>query len=71
VKNEEVLQRVDGERNILRTLKRRKGNWIGHILHRNCLLKRVLEGKIEVKRDEEEDVSSYWMALRKREGTGS
>jgi hypothetical protein len=27
--------------------KRRKSNWIGHILHRNCLLKRGVEGKIE------------------------
>ena len=26
------------------TLKR-KANWIGHILHRNCLLKQVIEGK--------------------------
>jgi hypothetical protein len=26
---------------------RRKANWIGHILRMNCLLKRVIEGKIE------------------------
>ena len=26
---------------------RRKANWIGHILRRNCLLKRVIEGKIK------------------------
>jgi tRNA pseudouridine-54 N-methylase len=25
----------------------RKANWIGHILRRNCLLKHVIEGKIE------------------------
>ena len=24
-----------------------KTNWIGHILHRNCLLKQVIEGKIK------------------------
>ena len=29
-------------------IKRRKANWIGHILSRNCLLKQVIEGKIEV-----------------------
>jgi hypothetical protein len=23
------------------------GNWIGHILRRNCLLKHVIEGKVE------------------------
>jgi hypothetical protein len=26
---------------------RSKGNWIGHILRRNCLLKHIIEGKIE------------------------
>jgi len=27
---------------------KKKANWIGHILSRNCLLKHVIEGKIEV-----------------------
>jgi hypothetical protein len=31
----------------LQTTKRRKANWIGHILRRNCLLKHVIEGKLE------------------------
>jgi hypothetical protein len=26
---------------------KRKANWIGHILRRNCLLQRVIEGKIQ------------------------
>jgi hypothetical protein len=43
---QEILQRVREERNILLTIKRRNVNWIGHILHRNCLLKHVIEGKI-------------------------
>jgi hypothetical protein len=47
VRNEEVLQRVSEERNILQTVKWRKTKWIGHILRRNCLLKHVIEGKIE------------------------
>jgi len=47
VRNEEVLQRVKEERNILQTTKRRKYNWICHILRRKCLLKYVLEGKME------------------------
>jgi hypothetical protein len=47
VRNEEVLQRVKVERNILQTIKRRKSNWIGHSLRRNCLLKHVVEGKTE------------------------
>jgi hypothetical protein len=39
----EVLRRVKEERTILRTIKRRKANWVGHILHRKCLLKHVIE----------------------------
>jgi hypothetical protein len=47
VRSEEVLQRVEEERNILQTRKIRIGNWIGHILRRNYLLNPVIEGKIE------------------------
>jgi hypothetical protein len=39
--------RVKEERNIVHTIKRMKANWIGHILRRNCLLKHVIEGKLE------------------------
>jgi hypothetical protein len=28
-------------------ISKRKANWIGHILHRNCLLRQVIEGKIK------------------------
>jgi hypothetical protein len=49
VRNEEVLQRVKEERNILHTMKRRMANWIGHILHRSCLLKHVIEEKKEIR----------------------
>jgi hypothetical protein len=49
VRNKEVLQIVKEERNVLHTANKRKGNWIGHILCRNCLLKHVIEGKIEEK----------------------
>jgi hypothetical protein len=38
---------VNEDRNILHTIKRRKANWIGHILHTNCLLKHVTQEKIE------------------------
>jgi hypothetical protein len=37
---------VKEERNIVHTVKRRKANWIGHILRTNCLLKHVIEGKL-------------------------
>ena len=47
VRNEEVLLRVNEQRNILHEIRKRKANWIGYILRRNCLLKLVIEGKIQ------------------------
>ena len=47
VRNEDVLLRVNEQRNILHEIRKRKANWIGHILRRNCLLKQVIEGKIK------------------------
>jgi len=47
VRNEEVLLRVNEQRNILHEIRKRKTNWIGHILCRNCLLKQVIVGKIK------------------------
>jgi hypothetical protein len=49
VRNEEVLHRVKEERNIVETMKRRKANWIGHILLRNCHLEHVIAGNEERK----------------------
>ena len=47
VRNEEVLLRVNEQRNILHEIRKRKANWIGHILRRNCLLKHVIGRKIK------------------------
>ena len=47
MRNEEVLLRVNEQRNILHEIRKRQANWIGHILHRNCLLQQVIEGKIK------------------------
>ena len=47
VRNEEVLLRVNEKSNIIHEIRKRKANWIGHILGRNCLLKQVIEGKIK------------------------
>ena len=44
VKNE-VLLRVKDKWSI-KSVKRKKANWIRHVLHRNCLLKHVIDGKI-------------------------
>ena len=46
-----TLCRVNEQRNILREIRKRKANWIGHILRRNCLLKQVIEGKIKGRMD--------------------
>ena len=54
MRNEEVLLRVNEQSDILHEIRKRKANWIGHILRRNCLLQQVIEekikGQIEVKR---------------------
>ena len=47
VRNEEVLLRANEQRNILHGIRKRKANWIGHILRRNFLLKQITEGKIK------------------------
>jgi hypothetical protein len=47
VKNKEVLRRVEEKRNILQRIKRRKDQWIGHIMRWNCLLQSPFEGKVE------------------------
>jgi hypothetical protein len=50
VTNEQVLDRIGEKRTLLNNILRRKDNWIGHILRRNCLLHDAIEGQvIEVK----------------------
>ena len=50
VTNEQVLQRVGEKRTLLNNILRRKANWIGHILRRNCPLHDAIEGQMtEVK----------------------
>jgi hypothetical protein len=47
VRNEDVLLRVKEQRNILHEISKRKANWIGHILGRNCFLQQVILRKIQ------------------------
>jgi hypothetical protein len=47
VRNEKVLLGVKGKRNILHEISKRKANWIGHILRRNCHLQQVTVGKLK------------------------
>jgi hypothetical protein len=73
VRNEAVLVRVKEQRNILHEIRKRKANWIGHILRRKCLLRQVIEGKIkggiEVTGRRGRRHRCYWMTLRKGEHT--
>jgi len=36
LRNEDVLLRVNEQRNILHEIRKRKADWIGHVLRRNC-----------------------------------
>jgi hypothetical protein len=47
VRNEEVLLRVKEQGNVLHEISKRKANWIGNILRGNCLLRRVIGGRIK------------------------
>ena len=42
-----MFLRVNEQRNVLHEIRKRKGNWIGHILRRNCFLKQIIEEKIK------------------------
>jgi hypothetical protein len=48
VRYEEVLFRVKEQRNILHEISKEKANWIGHNLHRNCVIEGKIKGWIEV-----------------------
>ena len=73
VRNEEVLLTVKEQRNILHEISKQKANWIGHILRRNCLLQRVIEGRIkggiEVTGRRGRRRRRLWMTLGKGEDT--
>jgi hypothetical protein len=47
MRNEVVLLRLKEQSHILHEISKRKANWIGHILCRNCILQQVIEGKIK------------------------
>jgi hypothetical protein len=50
ITNEQVLDRIGEKRILLNNILRRKVNWIGPILRRNCLLHDAIEGQMtEVK----------------------
>ena len=50
IKNSVLLERVREVRIMLELIKKRKGNWLGHWLRRDCLLKDALEGMVNGKK---------------------
>jgi hypothetical protein len=50
LKNEEVISKIINESNTLHRVKGRKDNWFDLFLRRKCLVKDLIEGKIEGKR---------------------
>ena len=49
MKNAVVLERMGEGRIMLELIRKRKRNWLGHWLKRNCLLKDALEGMVNRK----------------------
>lgn len=47
ITNEEVLQRVGEQRMLIKTITRRKKNWLGHIIRGNEHLVNIIEGQME------------------------
>ena len=50
IKNAVVLERVGKGRIMLELIRKRKLNWLGHWVRRNCLLKDALEGMVNGKK---------------------
>ena len=59
VRNEEALHGVKENRYILHTIKRQRANWIGHILHKNRLLKHNKGEKKDDRNDEKTRKNTY------------
>ncbi|VVC24454.1 Hypothetical protein CINCED_3A000255 [Cinara cedri] len=58
--NESILSEIDESREILKTIRTRRWNMIGHILrHENELIYRIIEGKMEGKRGQGRPRTSF------------
>ena len=50
ISNEEVLKKIDENRCLMKTVYKRKKNWIGYVLRGGGVLRNVLEGRMMGKR---------------------
>lgn len=48
--NEEVLEMVEEKRMLIKTIRERQKNWVGHVLRSDTLLRTVWEGRMEGKK---------------------
>jgi hypothetical protein len=81
VTNEQVLEHIGEKRTLENNILRRKTNWIGHNLTRNCLLHGAIEGQMtEVKGvgrrrtqllGDLKKNRRYWKLKIKKDGDGS
>ena len=51
VTNQEILNMVHEERNMISSIHQHNHNWIGHVLRHDGLLNKIIEGRIEGKRE--------------------
>lgn len=49
ISNEDILKRVRGERNLLKTIQYRRGEMFGYLLRNEEFVRIIIEGKIEGK----------------------
>ena len=47
IRNDEMLARVKEEKCLIRTIRQRQTNWVGHVLRREGLLREVIEGRVK------------------------
>lgn len=73
ITNEEVLKRVDEDRELLRTIKRRKTAYLGHVMRNKKyqLLQLIIEGKIEGRRGMGRKKMSWLRNIRHWSGINS
>jgi len=48
--NEQILGMVDESRSLMKSLRKRQKNWIGHVLRHDSLLQKVIEGRFQGKK---------------------
>ena len=68
ITNEEVLRRMGGEREIWNCIKRRRVELVGHILRHDSIVRTVIEGYIEGKRNRGRPRLEYMEQIMKDTG---